>query len=151
MALFTSFTSLSLFAQDNNTKNPLEEKIKDLISQMTLEEKVGLTVGDGRFLPTASQTAEKNVEVPIANRNSKMLIPRLSIKTTALTDGPAGINKHAPPVGATEYTYTTSFPTSTCLAATWNTEMVEKVPILLPTSIKIPISIRGTVMNKRIR
>ena len=56
-----------------------------------------------------------------------MLIPRLSIKTTSLTDGPAGINKHAPPEGATEYTYTTSFPTSTCLAATWNTEMVENV------------------------
>jgi len=94
---------------------------------MTLEEKVGLSVGDGRFLPSANQEAEKNAEVPIANRNSKMLIPRLSIKSTALTDGPSGINKSAPPEGATQYSYTTAFPTSTCLAATWNAEMVENV------------------------
>ncbi len=127
VALLASVTILALFACNNNDKISMEEKIKDLISRMTLEEKVGMTVGDGRFLPSASQTAEKNVEVPIANRNSKMLIPRLSIKTTALTDGPSGINKNAPPEGATEYTYTTSFPTSTCLAATWNTALVENV------------------------
>ncbi len=134
VALFTSLTCSILFAQGNdefpiykNEKKPIEERAQDLVSRMTLEEKIAMTVGDGKFLPTVDQTTKKNVEVPIANRNSKMLIPRLSIKTTALTDGPSGINKHAPPEGATEYTYTTSFPTSTCLAATWNTEMVENV------------------------
>jgi beta-glucosidase len=127
VTLFMSLTYLSSCAQDSNAKNRLEEKSKELISQMTLEEKVGIIVGDGRFLPTLDPTAEKNVEVPIANRNSKMLIPRLSIKTTSLTDGPAGINKHAPLEGTTEYTYTTLFPTSTCLAATWNTELTENL------------------------
>ncbi len=127
VALLASFTSIALVACNNNDNNAMEKKAKELISKMTLEEKIALTVGDGRFLPSASQSAEKNVEVPIANQDSKMLIPRLSIKRTALTDGPSGINKHAPPEGATAYTYTTSFPTSTCLAATWNTEMVENV------------------------
>jgi beta-glucosidase len=127
VVLLAIFASITLVACNNNDNNATEKKAKDLISQMTLEEKVALTVGDGRFLPSARQGAEKNVEVPIANRNSKMLIPRLAIKTTALTDGPSGINKQAPPEGVTSYTYTTAFPTSTCLAATWNTELVENV------------------------
>ncbi len=132
--LFLISINVSLLAQENNDlpvfkneKKSIEERAKDLVSRMTLEEKIGMTVGDGKFLPKIDATGEKNVEVPIANRNSKMLIPRLSIKTTALTDGPAGINKSPAREGATEYTYTTSFPTSTCLAATWNTELVENV------------------------
>ena len=104
-----------------------KNQIDTLIASMTLEEKIGMIVGDGKFLPAVDLTAEENADVFIANRNSKLLIPRLSIRTTALTDGPAGINKSPAPEGATEYTYTTAFPTSTCLAATWNTGLVENV------------------------
>ena len=132
--LFSISVGNSLFAQKTSdhpilkdkTKS-IEERAKDLVSRMTLEEKIALTIGDGKFIPTADVLGENNVEVPIANRNSKMLIPRLNIKTTSLTDGPAGINKGPAPEGATDYTYTTSFPTSTCLAATWNTELVENI------------------------
>jgi beta-glucosidase len=132
--LFIMSLSVSLIAQENNElpiykneKKSIEERAKDLVSRLTLEEKIGLAVGDGRFLPKVNLKADENSEVPIANRNSKLLIPRLSLKTTALTDGPAGINKGPAPEGATDYTYTTSFPTSTCLAATWNTEMVKNI------------------------
>lgn len=104
-----------------------KNQIETLIASMTLEEKIGMIVGDGKFLPAVDLTAEENADVFIANRNSKLLIPRLSIRTTALTDGPAGINKSPAPEGATEYKYTTAFPTSTCLAATWNTGLVENV------------------------
>jgi beta-glucosidase len=127
------FASLALFAQNNqepifmNQNKSLEERAQDLVSRMTLEEKIALTVGDGRFLPAIETTKENTTELYIANRNTKMLIPRLSIKTTALTDGPSGINKDPAPKGAEDYTYTTAFPTSTCLAATWNTELAENV------------------------
>ncbi|MEA3478254.1 MAG: glycoside hydrolase family 3 C-terminal domain-containing protein [Bacteroidota bacterium] len=104
-----------------------QNQIETLIASMTLEEKIAMIVGDGRFLPAADLTAEENADVFIANRNSKLLIPRLSLRTTALTDGPAGINKGPAPEGATAYTYTTAFPTSTCLAASWNTALVEYV------------------------
>jgi len=134
VSLFASVTCSSLFAQNSSNlplykdKNkPLEERAKDLVSRLTLEEKIGLNVGDGRFLPKTDLKADENSEVPIANRNSKMLIPRFSIKTTSLTDGPAGINKGPAPEGAKDYTYTTAFPTATCLAATWNTEMIGKI------------------------
>ena len=104
-----------------------KNQIETLIASMTLEEKIGMIVGDGKFLPAVDLTEEENADVFIANRNSKLLIPRLAIRSTALTDGPAGINKSPAPEGATEYTYTTAFPTSTCLAATWNTGLVENV------------------------
>ncbi len=132
--IFVITINVSLLAQENNKlpvykdeNKSIEERAKDLVSRMTLEEKVGMTIGDGRFVPQANIKGDENTEVPIANRNSKMVIPRLNIKTTALTDGPSGINKGPAPVGAEDYTYTTSFPTSTCLAATWNSELVENI------------------------
>jgi len=111
----------------NQQASSEKNNIETLIASMTLEEKIGMIVGDGKFLPAVDPTEEENADVFIANRNSKLLIPRLSIRSTALTDGPAGINKSPAPEGATEYTYTTAFPTSTCLAATWNTGLVENV------------------------
>ena len=134
VALSTGLTCSTLFAQENhkvpvykNEKKPLEERAKDLVSRMTLEEKVGMAIGDGRFLTVSDTVSEKSIEVPIANLNSKMVIPRLSIKTTSLIDGPAGINKGSPPEDAENYSYTTAFPTATCLAASWNTELTEDV------------------------
>ncbi len=108
-----------------NKNLSVDERAKDLVSRMTIEEKIGMIVGDGKFL--LQQKAKKHTEVPIANRNSKLAIPRLGIKTTALTDGPAGINKGEPPKGVKNFTYTTAFPTATCLAATWNTKLIEKI------------------------
>ena len=123
-----------LFAQDSkeiplykDKSKSLEERAKDLVSRLTLDEKVALIVGDGRFLPKEHLKMEDVTEQYIANRNSKMLIPRLDIKTTALTDGPSGINKNAPAKDEKEPLYTTSFPTPTCLAATWNTDLVGEV------------------------
>lgn len=102
-----------------------KDKIEQVIAAMTPEEKIGMIVGDGKFL--IASKAKGNKEVPIANRNAKPAIPRLGIKTTALTDGPSGINKPPAPEGFKEYTYTTAFPTPTCVAATWNTELAEKI------------------------
>jgi len=105
-----------------------KDEIKSVIAAMTPEEKIGMTVGDGKFLPASdSKTIEVGKGIIIANQNSKMVIPRLSIYSSALTDGPSGVNRDPHPAGATEYSYTTAFPTSTCLAATWNTEMIEEV------------------------
>jgi beta-glucosidase len=105
-----------------------KDKLKDVIAAMTPDEKVGMSVGDGKFLPAVqSKTTEQGTGIIIANQNSKMVIPRLSITSSALTDGPSGVNRDPHPAGAKEYSYTTAFPTSTCLASTWNLDMVEKV------------------------
>ena len=119
---------LLLACTSNQQAQSDKNKIETLIASMTLEEKIGMTVGDGKFLPAIDpKTIEQGTGIIIANQNSKLVIPRLSVRTTALSDGPSGLNRNPHPEGATEYTYTTAFPTSTCLAATWNTGMLEKV------------------------
>ncbi len=105
-----------------------KDPIENVIADMTPEEKIGMTVGDGKFLPAGdAKSTEQGLGIIIANQNSKLVVPRLLIGSSALTDGPSGINRDPHPAGAKEYSYTTAFPTSTCLAATWNTEMLEKV------------------------
>ncbi|MCK9618611.1 MAG: glycoside hydrolase family 3 C-terminal domain-containing protein [Lentimicrobiaceae bacterium] len=102
--------------------------IANVIAALTPDEKIGLTVGDGKFLPTvASKSTEQGTGIIIANQNSKLVVPRLLIGSSALTDGPSGVNRDPHPAGSKEYIYSTAFPTSTCLAATWDTEMIEKV------------------------
>ena len=127
--------SLLLFAviscgkkQTHTTPQLGNDKVEDVIAAMTTEEKIGLTVGDGKFLPAVqSKNIEQGTGIIIANQNSKMVIPRLSIFSSALSDGPSGLNRDPLAPGATEYTYTTAWPTSTCLAATWNLEILNKV------------------------
>ncbi|NOX65946.1 MAG: beta-glucosidase [Chlorobi bacterium] len=133
--LVTSVTYSTLFAQENNeitiykdVKRTLEERAKDLISRMTLEEKIGLTIGDGRYLnvdePKLKETGEGIYE---PNRNAKLVIPRLSIRQFTHINGPSGVNKGNPPEDDSDFNYTTAFPSATCLAATWDTELIEKV------------------------
>ncbi len=137
--LFVLFPKSKILAQEKNitpvsTDNgkSLDERVRSIISQMTTEEKIYMTVGDGKFI---SEVNENNVEVGtgiiIANQNAKVLIPRLNLRKSALTDGPSGINRDPKPKGATSFTYTTAFPTGTCLAATWNVELTNRVGEML--------------------
>lgn len=120
---------LTVFGCKQNTQPKLgKSEIKEVIAAMTPDEKIGLTVGDGKFLPATSQkNVEQGTGIIIANQNSKMVIPRLGVYSSALSDGPSGLNRDPHPAGATEYTYSTAFPTSTCLAASWNTELAEQI------------------------
>ena len=135
VVLFTSVFYSFLFAQDNkelpvykDESKSIEERAKDLVSRMTLEEKVCLTVGDGKYLPAIDpKTIEEGQGMLITDQTSKLLIPRLSLKSSTMSDGPAGLNREAPKEGEKDYFYTTAFPTATCLASTWNTGLVEQV------------------------
>ena len=104
------------------------DQIKKIIAELTPEEKIGLIVGDGKFLLVENpENAEEGKGIIISDQRSKLIIPRLSIRTTAMSDGPAGLNREAPKEGQKDYQYTTAFPTATCLASTWNTALVEEV------------------------
>lgn len=122
---------LAVFGCKQNSQNQPQlgkSEIKEVIAAMIPDEKIGLTVGDGKFLPATSQkNVEQGTGIIIANQNSKMVIPRLGVYSSALSDGPSGLNRDPHPAGTTEYTYSTAFPTSTCLAASWNIELAEQI------------------------
>ena len=86
---------------------PLEKRVEDALSRMTLEEKVAILHAQSKF--------------------SSAGVPRLGIPEVWCTDGPHGIR---PEVLWDEWEQAgwtndscTSFPALTCLAATWNPEM----------------------------
>lgn len=93
-----------------NPNAPIEERVEDALSKMTLEEKIGVIHAQSKF--------------------SSAGVPRLGIPEVWCTDGPHGIR---PEVLWDEWDQAgwtndscTAFPALTCLAATWDREMAAK-------------------------
>ena len=83
---------------------PVEERVKDALSRMTLEEKVALSHAQGKF--------------------SSAGVPRLGIPELWMSDGPHGVRAE---INWNDWGYSgwtndsvTAFPALTALAATWN-------------------------------
>lgn len=90
-----------------NLNAPIEQRIEDALSRMTLREKIGIIHAQSKF--------------------SSPGVPRLGIPELWCTDGPHGIR---PDVLWDEWNQAgctndscTAFPALTCLAATWNPEL----------------------------
>lgn len=89
---------------------PIEARVKDALSRMTLEEKVALCHAQSKF--------------------SCAGVPRLGIPEVWMSDGPHGVRAE---INWNDWGYAnwtndsiTAFPALTCLAATWNPEMSAK-------------------------
>lgn len=90
----------------------MEARIQELLNQMTLEEKVQLTIGDG-FWHTHG-------------------VERLGIPSIAVNDGPSGLRKPAVDnqLGAQSLP-ATCFPAAVALASSWDTSLVKEVGVAL--------------------
>ena len=114
---------MTLTAQPKLSKDNIDE----VIQAMTLEEKAQLLVGAAHnfFADYAVVGSESSLVSGAAGQTQD--IPRLGIPATVLTDGPAGV-RITPVRGGSEQTYyATAFPIGSCLASTWNEELVTKV------------------------
>src|SRR5580698_5674826 len=106
--------TLNLNAQtDTNTPplyldatKPIDARVDDLLSRMTLEEKVSLVHADGSFTTAG--------------------VPRLGIPVRYFSDGPLGVRETLgpkyQPVGLGN-DFSTAMPAGICLAATWDPDI----------------------------
>ena len=86
---------------------PIEARVEDLLSRLTLEEKISLIHADSKFTTAA--------------------IPRLGIPRRWLDDGPHGVREDIGPdswlpAGKTD-DFSTAMPAGICVAATWNPDL----------------------------
>lgn len=86
-------------------KMTFDQQVEDLLSQMTLREKISLLAGKDVW--------------------STVPIDRLGIPSITMTDGPHGVR--APAEAGRISNPTTCFPTGVSMAASWNTELVSQV------------------------
>ncbi|MBK1810183.1 glycoside hydrolase family 3 C-terminal domain-containing protein [Clostridium sp. YIM B02505] len=91
----------------SETNQSINKKIKEIIEEMTLEEKVSMLHGNGLFRTEA--------------------VERLGIPALTMSDGPMGVRKDYKndkweDLG-NSYDYATYFPSNMALASTWNTDM----------------------------
>src|SRR5271163_1778633 len=97
-----------------DTKQPVEERVQDLLGRMTVEEKVSLLSG--------------------ANWMETVAIPRLGIPSIKMADGPAGVRSWLGPSALTNAANSklpkfssTAFPSGIAVAATWDPAMAQAV------------------------
>ena len=104
------------------------DNIDLVLAAMTLEEKAQMLVGGGHdaFIGSGAMMGHQKKLVAGA-AGITVAIPRLGIPATVMCDGPAGVHIDATREGTTQKFYATGFPIGTCLACTWNTELVEQV------------------------
>jgi len=133
-----------------------KDKVKDIISALSLEEKIALVVGvgDGKFPPEGVAEFNPYTGGLSIDDNGRLLkpddkvlrfprnegyiwsIPRLGIRSTTMHGAGAGltIDPH-PDTLSSQYYYVTAFPTATALAATWNNELVKKAGVALGNEV----------------
>ena len=128
MVLSVAVGALSVTMTAQTAPQLNANNIEEVIKAMTLEEKAQLLVGGGNdgFVGSGAMLGHQKKFVPGA-AGTTMAIPRLGIPATVQCDGPAGVHIDAHREGDSRNYYATGFPVGTCLASTWNTDLVRKV------------------------
>lgn len=123
IGLFLATCTMTTKAQPKLSADNIDEVLK----AMTLEEKAKLLVGGANNFFDAGAVVGGEATLVAGAAGTTPAIPRLGIPATVLTDGPAGVRIDPTRKGTNETFYATGFPVGTCLASTWNTELVSNV------------------------
>ncbi len=121
---FVLLMSMTTMAQSPQLS---KDNIDEVLKAMTLEEKATLLVGGEYDFWSAVAVAGGSSKTVPGAAGSTVAIPRLGIPETILTDGPAGVRIDAKRKGTDKTYYATGFPVGSCLASTWNTDLVGRV------------------------
>ena len=116
------------FAMTTNAQPQLRaDNIDEVLKAMTLEEKAKLLVGGANNFFGDQAVVGGEADLVAGAAGTSPAIPRLGIPATVLTDGPAGVRIDPTRKGTDKTYYATAFPIGSCLASTWNTDLVSKV------------------------
>ena len=116
------------FAMTTNAQPQLRaNNIDEVLKAMTLEEKAKLLVGGANNFFGDQAVVGGEADLVAGAAGTSPAIPRLGIPATVLTDGPAGVRIDPTRKGTDKTYYATAFPIGSCLASTWNTDLVSKV------------------------
>lgn len=125
-AFATLLLSTTVMAQ--NAPQLTAKNIYEVLKSMTLEEKAQLLVGDGNSGFVGSGAILGHQSSLVAGAAGQTVgYEKYGIPATILSDGPAGVHIDATRKGTTQTFYATGFPVGTCLASTWNPQLVYKV------------------------
>ena len=126
--ILTTCLLATTFAMTTNAQVQLRaDNIDEVLKAMTLEEKAKLLVGGANNFFSANAVVGGEADLVAGAAGTSPAIPRLGIPATVLTDGPAGVRIDPTRKGTDKTYYATAFPIGSCLASTWNTELVNKV------------------------
>ena len=127
-ATMTAQTKLRAeFATPHSDLKLRSENIDEVLKAMTLEEKAKLLVGGANNFFGDGAVVGGEADLVKGAAGTSPEIPRLGIPATVLTDGPAGVRIDPTREGDSKTYYATAFPIGSCLASTWNTELVNQV------------------------
>ena len=126
--LFITGLTAMLFVTTMSAQPKLRaDNIDEVMKAMTLEEKAKLLVGGANNFFSADAVVGSEATLVAGAAGTSPAIPRLGIPATVLTDGPAGVRIDPKRKGTDKTFYATAFPIGSCLASTWNTELVGRV------------------------
>ena len=144
LSLFVAVTIVSCASADK--KQDDQEKIRQIISSLTLEQKAQIVIGTGMFMDLPDSVKQKfgggepegrdTAYSQMVDRVRKYLpgaagftaeFPDAGITSQVLSDGPAGLRISPTREGDEKTYYCTAFPIATVLASTWDTVLVYNV------------------------
>lgn len=112
-----------------------EQRVEDMLSRMTLDEKVNIVVGMGMNFANVMEAKKKDIVTGQAG--STFEIPSLGISSIVFADGPAGLRIEPILDSITgKQHFCTAFPIATLLASTWNTDLVKKITTAMGEEVK---------------
>jgi beta-glucosidase len=122
-----------------DTRLPMNDRIQDLISKMTDDEKASMLIGIGMpgFDTTTFKFSTEGFQGKVPGAaGGTFELKRLGIPTVTVSDGPAGLRINPKRNNNTNTFYATAFPVGTALASTWNTELINNVGKAMGNEVK---------------
>lgn len=130
-----STTTISAQQEDTNVyeniSQPVYQRVSDLITRLSIEDKVNLLIGTG--MPEVELLKRIN---PVVGATD-YLVPGCAGTTTPLmqhhlpaivmTDGPAGVRISPTRKNSEKNYYATNFPTGMSIACTWDTQLAREI------------------------